>query len=474
MAAQRMDAPQVPIGRSTAHVASRGGWPLFAALTAFLAVFLVANPLRVVDAAKHRPMDRYSFVTLVAPTITDPHPRAFLHPLVTEDGSAYLSQAGLHGRMLHHARRLWPGTDASFYRAAEVVLGTAFAAELAALLCVLLPTFGLAATLVAALGLALAPFLVCVATDLYWVPVLTFLPTLAAWGLYPRVQAGRTRFGVLCAAAAGAATLKFLCGYEFVSAVLAAPLLAIPFFEPARRWRERATWARAALLAASLLGGFALALALHAIQVRALLHADVFQHLRSSGAARSFGTMYVDYVRDTVVPSQRAILTHYLSKIWPASAGAASLTALVSRIVDHYGSLGAVTILEYFTFAMVGVPQRTGYYYLVPFADGVEFAHVLLLQVAALAVVARLARRDASFAPLRRAGAVSLASLAVPCTWFVLGFGHSVIHSFVVPTLFFLPWAILALLFVGSVAARLVAAAAAAARARRVASRPVP
>jgi hypothetical protein len=448
------------LDRSTSDQAgtrARGGWLLFATLTAFLSLFLVGDPVGVIDKANYRPLDGYSFTNVIAPTIGGTEARPFFYPLVKKDGAPYLSQAGLHGRALHHLRKLWPGSDQGFYRAAEVATGTAFAAVLAALLCLALPSFGIVATLATAVALAISPFLICVATDLYWIPALTFLPMLVAWGLYPRVQRRETSLLVLCAAAASAAALKFLCGYEFVSVVLVAPLFAIPFYEPARRWPTRAILMRASLLAASLLAGFLLALGLHALQAYALFDTNVLHHLRDSGSSRSFGSAYMDYVVNTLGPGQRDLLIRRLAKIWAWCGGdPAGLARFVSHLVSQYWALGVITILEYFTFTMVGYRSHARYYYTAPFAHGLEFAHVLALQLVALAAIGLLKRRNESLGELGRLGVVSLATLLAPCSWFVLGFGHSVIHSFIIPSVFFLPWGVLSLLFVTSAATRLV------------------
>jgi hypothetical protein len=56
--------------------------------------------------------------------------------------------------------------------------------------------------------------------------------------------------------------------------------------------------------------------------------------------------------------------------------------------------------------------------------------------------------RDRLAEPPLRLGLAATLGLVAPVSWYVLGFSHSVIHTFITPTLLYFPWAILGTLFV--------------------------
>jgi hypothetical protein len=433
---------------------------------AFVAVFTVLffsyafNGLGIVSDTWPRPWDQYSYNRLIVPSVTDPH-LPLIYPLIkisdTGERAAYESQFGLQGMAMRAARRLWPGSDSSFFAGAQVAAGTLLAVVLTGLLWSVRPLLGTIPVVGTAIALAMAPRLVVAATDPYWWLGLHFAPAMIVWWGYPRVRSGNMRMATLAVMAGAAVMVKFLCGYEFVSTILLAPLFAIPFWEPLRAWPSRQVIMRVLGLGAALAAGFALALACHALEGWWVLGRSVFGHLLMKGEARSMGHKYVDYVLNDIGPMFRSNYYHSVVGTWTWFGGGASrLTEIFKAISSDYGALGASVIAGYFFEAAIGWPGLLPTYFLIPLGGGLTFADLFGLSLLSLAVAAILGRRDARFALPLRIGCVSMLSLMAPCSWFVLGFGHSVIHGYIVPVVLFLPWTILMLLCIFATAVALV------------------
>lgn len=422
---------------------------LFAAIFAVLAFSYVWNGFGAVGPGHPTPVDQFSMTQVLLPSAAATNLPAF-HPMViTDSNTPYLSQFGLHGIIYRALARLWSVDAALVLGAVQPVLAVVFAGVLAALLVVMAPVLGSAGTLGTGLALALAPRLVLVASDPYWLGFLTLLPVLVAFHGYGRVLQGVGSMRRLVAAVAACAAAKFLTGYEFASVVALAPAMAVPFWEPVKRWVSWQVLLRTVALASAAVLGFLVALILHFIQVRLLLDGNLFAHLMGTGAARAMATSHAAYVLSDIAPriTDRAlpILTGICSIL---SCNSSTMEQISEQLRTNYFAAGILIISSYFLTDMISfLGQRGAYTYLLVDGREVLFVHALAAQLCLLAILLPTWRWLPDGERVLRLGLVAALSLIAPLSWFVLAFGHSVIHGFIVPTVLFFPWGILVIGF---------------------------
>ena len=114
------------------------------------------------------------------------------------------------------------------------------------------------------LGMALSPWFIAFARNLYWNPFVLLLPALAAAFLYSAEGVWKRR--LLLLAVGAAVTLKCLINYEYLTsvAVLAAAVFMVgPYFDP-RRTDPKPDFIMAATVMAVCVAGFVVAFLIHA------------------------------------------------------------------------------------------------------------------------------------------------------------------------------------------------------------------
>jgi hypothetical protein len=114
------------------------------------------------------------------------------------------------------------------------------------------------------IGMALSPWFIAFARNLYWNPFVLLLPALAAAFLYSAEGVWKRR--LLLVAVGAAVTLKCLINYEYLTcvAVLAAAVFMVgPYFDP-RRTDPRPDFLMAAMVMAVCVAGFVVAFLIHA------------------------------------------------------------------------------------------------------------------------------------------------------------------------------------------------------------------
>jgi hypothetical protein len=213
-----------------------------------------------------------------------------LFPLVHKkfdqtDWQYYRSQFGLSGVVLGGLKAVLPvrTSDLLVWSAAVCALLTAAAVGLVfAAAARWLPV---AAADIACGLAACSPVLLPFAPSLYLGTVLHFAPFALVWCLYPRAVTPRqkTRLVLGVSLLVG---VKALCGYEYITTVLLAPLAAAWFHQhrAGESWRQRAAVA-ANLLAAGVLG-VAVAVAVHYVQMRVVIDEDAVAVIRERAAER--------------------------------------------------------------------------------------------------------------------------------------------------------------------------------------------
>ena len=345
--------------------------------------------------------------------LADAHP---FHPLAGPgpggDFVPYPSQVGLTGIGLAAVGHLLgvPGSTVAGAAGAGFALLTALvvSAVFAAGHRWLGPPAGDVACVLAAASPVFLPF----APSLYWVPWLLLAPFALAWCFYPAASTPGRRAALL--AAVGLAVLaKCLCGYEYVTAVVLAPVAATWFHQhragdpPARRAR-----AALALVGVGLLG-FAAAMGLHVAQQGVVFGADGFAVIRDRAVART--------ASDPGAEAARA----------GAAEGEPSRLGFAVRCFLGYFDQRAVAVAGGFGRVRRDVPLKA-----------------VVGAVVALAVAAGVGRKRLPREAAALAGA-SLLGLAAGVSWQVLAVNHMCVHRHLNLIVFAVPFLPLAYLGLG-------------------------
>ncbi len=350
-----------------------------------------------------------SEANLVAARVARPDLPAF-HPLVLvgpgDHSQPYTSQVGLPGIVL--AAVPLPAEWTVPVAAAGMAL---VAAALVAAVLVggqrwLGPPTGDVGCVLAAASPAFLPF----APSLYWALGLMLLPFALVWCLAPRATT-RGRQVLLIAGIGLAVLAKCLCGYEYVTTVILAPVAAAWFHlhRAAVPFSMRA--AAAAVVVTAGLAGFAGALGLHVAQNELVMGTDGVAAIRDRATART--------VAD---PASEA----------RTGGGDGSRLRFAARCFWGFFEQPAVSVAGGFGRVRADVPLK--------WVAGVALA---------LAAAAGLARGRLPRAVVGMAGAVVI-GLGAGVSWQVLAVNHMCVHDHLNRVVYVVPFLPLAFLAVGS------------------------
>ncbi|QDU19136.1 hypothetical protein [Urbifossiella limnaea] len=347
-----------------------------------------------------------SEANLVAARVARPDLPA-LHPLILvgpgDHWQPYTSQVGLTGIVVAAV----PLPPEWVVPAAAAAMALAAAAVVAAVLVGGQRWLGPPAGDIGCALAAASPAFLPVAPSLYWALGLMLLPFALVWCLAPRA-AGRGRCALLAAAVALAVLAKCLCGYEYVTTVVLAPVAAAWFHlhrAAAPLGRRVAT---AVVVTVAGLAGFAGALGLHVAQHQFVMGTDGVAAIRDRATART--------VADPT-----------------AEAGASgSRVRVAARCFWGFFEQPAVSVAGGFGRVRADVPLK--------WVAGAALA---------LAAAAGLARARLPRAAVGLAGAVVL-GLAAGVSWQVLAVNHMCVHDHLNRVVFVVPFLPLAFLAVGT------------------------
>ena len=323
----------------------------------------------------------------------------------------YPSQVGLTGIGLAAIQNATGLPTSSVAKAAGIAFVLLTALTLAAVFASaqrwLGPPAGDVACVLAASTTAFLPF----APSLYWVPWLLLAPFAITWCFYSMALTPGRRVALF--ASVGLAVLaKSLCGYEYITAVIAAPVAAAWFHhhrlgEPLSP-RVRTAFA---LVGVGLLG-FAAAMILHVVQQDVVLGQDGVEVIRNRALTRTASN-----------PQAEVALSGVAGEIPP------SRSAFAIRCFLEYFDQRAISIAGGFGRIQKDVPLN-----------------VVVLLAIAFALTAGLARRRWPREATALAGALMLGLLA-SVSWQVLAINHMCVHrhlNLIVFSVPFLPLAYLA------------------------------
>jgi len=255
------------------------------------------------------------------------------------------------------------------------------------------------------LGLALLlPWCVAIARSMYWTIGIKALPAVVLIWVMRSPRRSLVRVLVWSFALT---VLAALSGYEYFTVVAATQAAVLAYFSVLERWPVRQTVVWLASLVGSVLAGFIAALGVHVVQL----------YLRAGDFSR-------------IEELQRSALSR--TGVGGSAESAVSL-----------GDATAVTpasVLDYY----LGVPVL-GVEKSLPLIQ--QFTVGALVLVTAVVIIIGLGRHSRSAALLREQalGVAWFVSLIGPLGWFLLARPHSVMHTFMNVSLWFLPTIPLAL-----------------------------
>lgn len=272
------------------------------------------------------------------------------------------------------------------------------------------------------LGLALLlPWCVAIARSMYWTIGIKLLPAII---LIWVMRSAHRSLGRVLVSSFALTAVAALSGYEYFTVVAATQAAVLAYYSVVERWPVRQTVVWLASLIGSVLAGFVAALGVHVVQL----------YLRSGDFSR-------------IEELQRSALSR--TGVGGSAEGAVSL-----------GDATAVTpasVLDYYLgVPVLGVEQS------LPLIQ--QFTVGALVLVTAVVVIIGLGQRASTGVRAREQalGVAWFVSLIGPLGWFLLARPHSVMHTFMNVSLWFLPTIPLALALlwpplrrsVGSVARR--------------------
>lgn len=353
---------------------------------------------------------------LVVRRLAHPELPAF-YPLAgaAPDGGVvpYSSQVGLTGLGLAAVRDLTGASAASVAVAGGAAFAFLTALVVAAVLVTAQRWLGPPTGDVACVLAASTPVFLAFAPSLYWVPWLMLAPFAVVWCFFPRANTPARR--ALLFGAVGAAVLaRALCGYEYITTVVLAPVAAAWFHQTrAGDSLPRRIGVAAGLVAVGLLG-FAAAMALHAGQQAAVLGEDGIAVIRARAVGRTLGDPQAE--------------------VAVAGAAVVSTTSRLRFAVENflaYFDQRAVSVAGGFGRVRVDVPLKW-------------VVGAVLAFAAATALTRRRLPREAT--PLAGAG---LLGLGAGVSWQVLAVNHMCVHRHLNLIVFAVPFLPLAYVTAG-------------------------
>lgn len=184
--------------------------------------------VKIVEMAENHPLWEGGFLRMNKPFFQ----RRENHGLMDFDRNAterYNSQLGLQGlvaAVFQKCLQTNPGVSVWFLK---WMVAFSTAAALVFFLHILMQKYGLGAGCAGFVILCFSSHITYFGSNLYWVPATLFLPYIVAFAGYPQAFESRQKFVLYTYLISGCVLLKCLCGYEYISCIVAAPVVAIIF-----------------------------------------------------------------------------------------------------------------------------------------------------------------------------------------------------------------------------------------------------
>jgi hypothetical protein len=358
----------------------------------------------------------------------------------------YRSQTGAQGYLFVLLDTLFHPNGVDPFHALNSLLA---AAILGALVVWARAEFGWVAAVSLLAAMVLSPWLMVFGRNLYWVSWTWWMPMVAVGLVFNRYRHGTRRFYAILFLSAGLFIfLRCLAGYEYISTILIAGATPAVYYglKAGRRWKTIGGDVMG--IGCAGVAGFLAAVFLHALLLGPSLSGG-FASIWSDARLRTYGSPsdFAPEFRQSLEASPLAVLNRYLSSAnAPFGIDAAPATAQhVLPTALHQGG---------FKQALNGA------------LESLTYGRFLLLFVAS-GLAALCFRRttiwDRSLGALLAAAAFSVSA---PLSWYVLGKGHSWIHTHMNFVLWHVPFVNLAVVFMAVLLSRVAAMVVGVKRAR--------
>lgn len=188
-----------------------------------------------------------------------------------------------------------------------------------------------------------------IATSMYWAAFTLFLPFLVTWFGYPWAVGKWQRWIFVTFAVGVSICVKCLCGYEYITAVIAAPSAAIAYFTSCESLGFRRWLIDTSLLVLVGLTAFAAALFIHIVQLETVVGVDGVAAIRHRAETRTAtsdiaGELWYkfDAPEPTFVPEQyRTPVRGFINYFWQPVVATPGTWGKAARTL----SLGAITLI---------------------------------------------------------------------------------------------------------------------------------
>jgi hypothetical protein len=354
--------------------------------------------------------------------------------------SLYRSQTGAQAYLFVLLDTLFHPKDISLFHALNALL---LAAVLGALVVWARAEFGWAAAVSLLAAMLLSRWLIVFGRNLYWMSWTWWPPMIAVSVVFNRCRHGTRRFYAILFVSTGLLVfVKCSAGYEFIPTILIAAATPAVYYglKVGRKWRS---------ILGDIMGigfagaaGFMAAVFLHALLLGPSLSGG-FASIWSDARRRTYGSSsdFAPEFRESLEVSPLAVVNRYLS--WDSWANAPFGMDPIPAAGQHESRL-----VVYEARATNAVNNAL---------TGFTFGRFLQLFVASGLVALCFWRTTIWDRSLRALLAAAAFSAAAPISWFVLGKGHSWIHTHVDWVVWHVPFVNLAVVFMAVLLFRIAA-----------------
>jgi len=217
-------------------------------------------------------------------------PKSSEKTLYAVKDSPYTSQYALHYKLYALGAFLLKDNLGAYFQAMRFLTALALAITLGAFIQGVKNEFGVFACWLTLGCIMFSGPVLKFSMNLYWVLYIHLLPFVFAWLLYERMR-DKKRLVAFYIITGVMVALKSLCGYEYLTSVVLAPIVCILYYEMKARVSLRIIIKRSVCAFLSMIAGFVVAFAMHFHQALRQMgsFANVADRFRDRAAMRTVG-----------------------------------------------------------------------------------------------------------------------------------------------------------------------------------------
>lgn len=361
---------------------------------------------------------------------------------------AYVSQYGIQGQIISYFAPHDQAKVGGYLWLVKIILVSSLVALLVALIVAIAQEFSMVPASVVLVCLVISEWMVYYARNLYWVPVLLFMPFVFSFIFYPKFKA-RSKVNYFYLSLGAIIFLKSLAGYEFITSIILSAFAPVLYYEI--KASQRIQWRKLLKMLIKVgsvgVAGFVLALVFHVTEATLYFHSF---NKATAAIEKRAAVRTVDNPSETLesvvtnFQHQEPEIADVINRFYP-------LDTLDSFRPFFYWKVLAISALHYTFLGLVSVP------FIFREPIGVILQSMFLAVVIALIMIYRWHMRGLlkSSAQHLALAAMVLFGLASSVSWLVLAQGHALNHPHLNGIVFYLPFAIVYYIMLGVLAERL-------------------